>query len=101
MDFFKREAFVDVPLVCDDHKFEAHQIVISSAIPIFQNILEQDNHPHPITYLKGIQRHIFGLLLDFIYAGEVSIPENEFETFMKLAKEFKIKGLTDEGLTIS
>ena len=35
------------------------------------------------------------------YAGGVSIPENEFETFMKLAKEFKIKGLTDEGLTIS
>ena len=101
MDFFKRQVFVDVTLVCDDHKFEAHQIVISSASPIFQNILEQDNHPHPIIYLKGIQRHIFGLLLDFIYAGEVSIPENEFETFMKLAKEFKIKGLTDEGLTIS
>ena len=64
-DMYKQRKFVDVTLVLDDHQIEAHKVVISSASSFFQRVLETNQHPHPMLYLKGIQKDLFSSMLDF------------------------------------
>lgn len=96
-DMYNHNKFVDVTLVLDDDQIEAHKVVISSASSFFERVLEKTVHPHPMLYLKGIQKNLFSFMLDFIYAGEVSVPEREFDKFMNIARDLKIRGLYEDG----
>ena len=97
-DLLKRKVFVDVTLVGDDNaQISAHKVILSSSSAFFQNILENNPHPNPMIYIKGLNKKLFSSLLDFIYLGEVSLPEADFETFIKMARDLKIKGLLNEA----
>jgi len=95
-DMYKQNKFVDVTLVLDDDQIEAHKVVIASASSFFQRVLERNHHPHPMLYLRGIQKDLFSSILDFIYAGEVSVLEGEFDKFMNIAKDLQIRGLYED-----
>ena len=97
-ELLKRNVFIDVTLVFDDNEqVSAHKVILSSASSFFQNILEKNPHPNPMIYLKGMTRKLFISLLDFIYLGEVSLPESDFDTFISMARDLKIKGLLNEA----
>ena len=96
-DLLSRKVFVDVTLVSDDNdQISAHKVILSSSSSFFQNLLENNPHPNPLIYIKGLNKKLFASLLDFIYLGEVSLPESDFETFIKMARDLKIKGLLNE-----
>merc|ERR1719394_1314078 len=44
-------------------------------------------------YLKGVEKRLFSLLLEFIYLGEVSLPDADFDKFLQMSRDLKIKGL--------
>ena len=82
-DLLNRKVFVDVTLVFDDNEqVSAHKVILSSSSSFFQNFLENNPHPNPLIYMKGLNKKLFASLLDFIYLGEVSLPESDFETFI-------------------
>ena len=96
-DLLKRNVFVDVTLVFDDEQMLAHKVILSSASSFFLQVLEKNvSHPHPMLYMKGVDKKLFSFLLDFIYLGEVSVPEDQFDSFIAMSKELKIKGLITE-----
>ena len=96
-DLLTRNVFVDVTLVFDDNdQVSAHKVILSSASSFFQNLLEKNPHPNPMIYMRGMTRKLFVSLLDFIYLGEVSLPESDFDTFIKMARDLKVKGLLNE-----
>ena len=93
--------FCDVTLVADDKQISAHKIIISSCSPVLGNILKLNPHPHPLIYLRNVKYKDLKNLLTFMYQGEVSIVEEDLHTFLEVAKDLKVRGLSDRGKTTS
>ena len=86
--------FTDITLACDDHiEIEAHKVILASSSLFFDQILRQNKHPHPLIYLRGVKGKDLASILDFIYHGEVNIPQENLEEFMTVAEVLQIKGL--------
>jgi len=96
-NMLEKRSFVDVTIACDDDQLEAHKVLLSAASPFFQRILERNPHNHPLLYLRGSLKKDVSAILDFIYSGETSVPVQDFESFMSLAKDLEVKGLVDEN----
>ena len=90
-----RTEFSDVTLACDDgRKFSAHKMVLRSSSSVLREILSHISLNGSLIFLRGINHKCLEALLDFLYQGEVDIPENEMEMFLMVAKELKISGLS-------
>ena len=86
--------FLDVTLACEDGKqIKAHKVVLSSFSSVFQTILKQNPHNHPLVYLIGINHLDLEKILDFIYLGEAMVNKSALDSFMKVAEKLKIDGL--------
>ena len=94
---WRRDAeFTDVTLVSGDgtlHK--AHQIILSSGSGVFMNILQNSKHPQPLIFLKGMKDQNLEAILDYIYFGEVTIPQDNIREFLSEAQEYKLNGIAD------
>ena len=91
-----REAheFGDVTLVCEDNqKIESHKVILASASKFFKTILIENQHSHPLIYMRGIKTRDLSSVLDFIYHGEASICEEDLNDFLTIAEELELKGL--------
>ena len=86
--------FFDVTLAYDDGQISAHKVIISACSSFFLNVLRRNPHQHPLLYLGGVRYTDLKAVLDFMYHGEVSIYEEELESFLTLAKNLRVKGLT-------
>ena len=96
----KQNNFVDVTIVCDDDEVPAHKVVLASSSKFFQRVLERSTHPNPMLYLKGVEKRLFSHLLEFIYLGEVSLPDADIDKFLQMARDLKIKGLLMENFGV-
>jgi len=89
----------DVTLACDDNQIQSHKIILSSCSPIFKKMLTQNKHNHPLLYLRGVSFSELVNLLDFMYLGEVNIANTDLNSFLALAQDLKVQGLTtDQGV---
>ena len=86
--------FFDVTLACDDHQLEAHKVILSACSPFFISVLKKNPHPHPLFYLKGVKYEDILLVLNFMYHGEVSVAQEDLNTFLAVAEDLQVKGLT-------
>merc|ERR1711936_1245109 len=87
--------FTNVTLVCeDDQQMEAHKVILAASSPFFEKILHKSKHPHPLIYLKGFQSKDFASILDFLYFGEANEYQEDLDSFLAIAEEIKLKGLT-------
>ena len=90
----------DVTLACEDGmQVEAHKVVLASASPFFLDVLKRNKHPHPLIYMKGIRSENLMAMVEFFYKGEANVPQENLDTFLALADEMRLKGLskTDES----
>ena len=78
----KDKFFCDVTLACQDRQFQAHKVVLSAGSSFFEQILKSHQHPSPLVYLKGVEAKHMDMLLNFMYCGEVSLEQEELESFM-------------------
>ena len=86
--------FADVTLACEDRDFEVHKLILSASSPFFKALLQRGNkQAHPMIYMRGIQAKDLEALVDFIYLGEVSILQENLESFLAVAEELQLKGL--------
>ena len=85
--------FSDVTLACEDGQMEAHKIVLAASSPFFEDLLKRNKHIHPLIYMRGIHSEDLLGILDFLYYGEASIPQETLDNFLKIAAELKIKSL--------
>ena len=86
--------FFDVSLTYDDGLISAHKVIISACSSIFLNVLGRNPYQHPHLYMRGVRYTDLKAVLDFMYNGEVSIYEEELTSFLALAEELRVKGLT-------
>ena len=88
------EDFFDVTLACEDEQIQAHKVIISACSPFFCSILRRNKHQHPLLYLKGVKFTDLVAVLAFMYQGEVNVAQEDLNTFLAVAEDLKVKGLT-------
>ena len=86
--------FFDVTLACDDDQIQGHKVILSACSPFFRSILRRNRHEHPLLYLKGVKYADLVSVLNFMYHGEVNVAQEELNSFLAVAEDLKIKGLT-------
>ena len=86
--------FFDVTLACEDEQLSAHKVILSACSPFFRNILRKNPHQHPLLYLKGVKYQEMLSVLNFMYMGEVNVAQEELNSFLAVAEELRVKGLT-------
>jgi len=94
--------FFDVTLCCDNgsDRVPAHKVILAACSPLFRRILHGVNassSPHPLLYLKGIQKKELTAILNFMYHGEVNVAQDSLNAFLAVAEELAVKGLTTDS----
>jgi len=94
--------FFDVTLACSDSgskTLQAHKVILSACSNFFKATFRQQSnankHPNPYIYLRGVTYSDLVSILDFIYNGEVNVAQEELNSFLAVAEELQIKGLTN------
>jgi hypothetical protein len=94
--------FFDVTLACSDSgakTLQAHKVILSACSTFFKGMLRQQmsahKHPNPYIYLRGVSYNDLVSVLDFIYNGEVNVAQEDLNSFLAVAEELQIKGLTN------
>jgi len=89
--------FFDVTLTCDDDQISAHKVILSACSPFFRSVLKRNKHEHPLLYLKGVKYSDLVAVLNFMYHGEVNVAQEDLNTFLAVAEDLKVKGLTQSS----
>lgn len=93
------EDLLDVTLVCPDgHMLRAHKLMLSACSPMFKAMLQRNSHPQPVIFLHGVQHTDISAILNFMYHGEVNVTEGNISTFLAIAEDLKVRGLTQADL---
>ena len=88
-------------LACEDDQLQAHKVILSACSPFFKTVLRRNRHEHPLLYLKGVKYQELVAVLNFMYHGEVNVAQEELNSFLAIAEELKVKGLTQNGSSSS
>ncbi|XP_065349026.1 zinc finger and BTB domain-containing protein 14-like isoform X2 [Cloeon dipterum] len=88
------EKFVDVTILCDRHVFRAHKVILCLASPLLRELLENNPSPDPvISFSDGVEWTHITWILQYVYSGQVSVPEKHFKEFLKTARLLHISSL--------
>jgi len=91
--------FFDITLSCGSRQIQAHKLILSACSPFFRTVLKQNPHQHPLLYLKGVEFNNLQSVLNFMYHGEVNVAQEELNSFLSVAEELQVKGLTQNSPT--
>ena len=77
----------------------AHKVILSACSVFFKDLLKSMNggntsQTQPLIYLRGIKYEDLQSILDFMYYGEVNIEQEKLNTFLAVAEELRVKGLS-------
>ena len=87
--------FSDVTLACEDgQQVEAHKVILASSSPVFKELLRKNKHPHLLLYMRALKSEDLIAIMDFLYFGESNIFQENLDSFLALAEELQLKGLT-------
>ena len=87
--------FTDVTLACEDgQNIEVHKTVLASTSPFFMELLKRHKHSHPLIYMRGIKSNLLVTIMDFLYHGEANVLQDDLDSFLALAEEFKLRGIS-------
>ena len=96
-DLKNEEHLFDVSIVCNDNKIvKAHKLILSACSPFFRLIFKSHPHQHPLLYLKGVNHDDIAAILEFMYQGEVNVNQKDLPSFLAVAGELQVKGLTEK-----
>ena len=92
--------FTNVTLACEDgQQVEAHKVILAAASPFFGDLFRRNRHEYSMIFMRAVKSEDLIAIIDFVYYGEVNVPQDNLETFLALAQELKLKGLTQAETT--
>ena len=87
--------FTDVTLVGEDgHELQAHKLLLATYSPVFEKMFQKKIHSHPLVFFRGVKSEDLVAILDFLYFGEANVYEETLDSFLAIAGDLKLKGLT-------
>ena len=92
------EDFADVTLACEDGtQIQTHRVVLAASSPFFMEILKRSKHPHQVIYMRRLKGEDLIAMVDFLYYGEANVDRESLDSFLGLAQELRLKGVTDSA----
>jgi len=92
--------FSDVTLASEDgRQVEAHRVILATSSPFFSDLLRRNKHRHPLIYMRGVNSVDLVAVVDFLYYGEASVYQGNIDSFLALAGELNLRGLTEHENT--
>ena len=88
-------AFFDLTLACEDEEIKVHKVILATCSSFFRNILQRHPHQHTLLYLKGVKYSDLQSVITFMYNGEVNVAQEDLSSFLAVAADLKVKGLTE------
>lgn len=93
--------FHDVSLYIDHHhSVGAHKVILCTVSPYFRRLLSSlppAAAAHPVLLMpKDVTKAEIGQMLDYVYFGEVSLPQGQVQRFLDIAEHFEIRGLRED-----
>ena len=67
---------------------------MAASSPFFLELLKRNKHEHPLVFMRGVKSDDLSSLVDFLYFGEANVFQESLDTFLALAEDLKLKGLT-------
>ena len=100
--FASEEMLQDVTLVSDDLvEVGAHKLVLCSASPVFREILlKSEGQTRPLLFLRGIKHKTLKAILQFMYEGWTSVPQEEVNDVVNVAVDLEIKNFFNEDTAV-
>merc|ERR1719339_920370 len=93
-----RRSFFDVTIACEDEQLQAHKVILSACSPFFRSVLRRNQPANQqgtlVLYLKGVTYRDMESVLNFMYHGEVNVAQDDLNSFLAVAEELRVKGLT-------
>jgi len=86
--------FFDVTIACEEEEIQAHKLILAACSPFFRTLFHRFKHDHPLLYLKSVKYSDLVSILNFMYHGEVNIAQEDLSSFLAVAQDLKVKGLT-------
>ena len=75
------------------------QVILSACSNFFRNIFRRSGNPQNMfLYLKGVSAKDMESVLSFMYHGEVSVAQDDLNTFLAVAEDLQVKGRNLEVL---
>ena len=100
-DLRDEEDLFDVWLKCDDEEIPAHRLVLSSCSGVMKQMLRRRQSSRAgadhVVYMRGVSSVNMQHILDFMYHGEVSIAQDHLNSFLSVAEDLQVKGLTQNN----
>ena len=66
-----------------------------------QALLEENPAKHPIIILKDVPFQHLTAILEFMYAGEVNVAQDQLPQFLKTAERLKVNTINKDYLIFS
>lgn len=90
--------FFDVTLATDEDEVKAHKVVLSACSPHLKQVLKRhskgENQAHLLIYLRGVRHADLVSVLEFMYSGEVNVSQEDLNSFLAVAEDLRVRGLT-------
>jgi len=96
-DIREEKEFFDITIACEDEQLQAHKVILSACSPFFKKVLYRNHHQHPLLYLKGVSFKDMEAVLNFMYHGEVNVAQDDLNSFLQVAEDLRVKGLTQNN----
>lgn len=93
------KTLVDVTLVCAETSIRAHKVVLSACSPFFQRVFSETPCKHPVIVLKDFRGWVVQAIVDFMYRGEISVPQERLQTLIQAGESLQVRGLVDHPVT--
>ncbi|XP_040167039.1 protein jim lovell isoform X2 [Anopheles arabiensis] len=89
------KTLVDVTLVCAETSIRAHKVVLSACSPFFQRVFSDTPCKHPVIVLKDFRGWVVQAIVDFMYRGEISVPQERLSVLIQAGESLQVRGLVD------
>lgn len=94
----QNKALVDVTLVCAETSIQAHKMVLSACSPFFQRVFADTPCKHPVIVLKDFRGWVVQAIVDFMYRGEISVPQERLQTLIQAGESLQVRGLVESSV---
>lgn len=97
----KTKTLVDVTLVCSESSIRAHKVVLSACSPFFERVFSETPCKHPVIVLKDFRGWVVQAIVDFMYRGEISVPQERLQTLIHAGESLQVRGLVDHPVVMN
>ncbi|XP_026474023.1 protein bric-a-brac 2-like [Ctenocephalides felis] len=100
-EIFKTGLLHDVTLTSEGQKITAHKLILALSSQHFKDLFSDNSsqNQNTIVFVGNVSFRVLKILVEFMYTGEVTVPENLLEEVLKGAEILNIKALIPKNVT--